>query len=141
MRLMEEAKKETNQKPVPNGTNGNGVHTSNGDASDSESDIEEAEPVSATLVLRVVSEPPSPALSRKSSFRRDQPPAFLNEEPRGDTFLQVITILKDCFLIFLHQGSSSKINFKQFPPRLKKTVPLTSTKYNTIILCYRHRRT
>jgi len=87
MRLVEEA----NKGPVQNGTNGNGVHASNGDESDSdsESDIEEAEPVSATLVLRVVSEPPSPALSRKSSFRRDQPPAFLNQEARGESFLQV----------------------------------------------------
>eukprot|EP00092_Neocalanus_flemingeri_P033837 GFUD01036796.1.p1 GENE.GFUD01036796.1~~GFUD01036796.1.p1 ORF type:complete len:331 (+),score=91.16 GFUD01036796.1:63-1055(+) len=92
MRLMEEEAKDapTIRPPAQNGLNGNGVHTTNnGDTSDSESDIEEAEPVSATLVLRVVSEPPSPSLSRKSSFRRDQPPAFLNEESRGDTFLQV----------------------------------------------------
>jgi len=88
---MEEEKKEppTGRQPAQNGLNGNGVHNNNGDTTESESDIEEAEPVSATLVLRVVSEPPSPALSRKSSFRRDQPPAFLNEESRGDTFLQV----------------------------------------------------
>ena len=92
MRLMEEDTKATKKGPVQNGTNGNGVHASNGDKSDSdsESDIEEAEPVSATLILRVVSEPPSPALSRKSSFRRDQPPAFLNQEARGESFLQVI---------------------------------------------------
>lgn len=58
---------------------------------DSDSEEEEAEPVSATLVLRVVaSEPPSPNLSRKSSFKRpDQPPAFLNTEENGGTFLQV----------------------------------------------------
>ena len=105
MRLMEEEKKEppTSRQPAQNGLNGNGVHTNNGDTSDSESDIEEAEPVSATLVLRVVSEPPSPALSRKSSFRRDQPPAFLNEESRGDTFLQVITVFTSIFLIFYTQ--------------------------------------
>ena len=92
MRLMEENKKATKKGPLQNGTNGNGVHASNGDESDSvsESDIEEAEPVSATLVLRVFNEPSSPSQSRKSSFRRNQPPSFLNEEDKGETFLQVI---------------------------------------------------
>ena len=110
MRLMEEEKKEppTGRQPAQNGLNGNGVHTNNGDTSDSESDIEEAEPVSATLVLRVVSEPPSPALSRKSSFRRDQPPAFLNEENRGDTFLQVISMFSSISLIFLQSRFKCK---------------------------------
>jgi len=90
MRLMEEERKElpTNGSTSLNGLNGNGVQN-NHDTSESESDIEEAEPVSATLVLRVVSEPPSPTISRKSSFRRDQPPSFLSEESQGDTFLQV----------------------------------------------------
>ena len=82
--------------PVPDtnaGVNGsNGVNGTNGvhftDITDEESEEEEAEPVSATLVLRVVSEPPSPAISRKSSFRRDQPPAFLAED-RGEQYLQV----------------------------------------------------
>lgn len=87
MRLLED------NKPEPNGhsVNGNGVHT-NGQCedTDSESEVEEAEPVSATLVLRVVSEPASPSVSRKSSFRRsDQPPTFLTEESRGEQFLQV----------------------------------------------------
>merc|ERR1712002_610612 len=90
MKLMEEEKKEAKViQNGTNGTNGNGVHTIIEDPSDSESDIEDVEPVSATLVLRVVSEPPSPALSRKSSFRKDQPPAFLNHDSRGDNFLQV----------------------------------------------------
>jgi len=87
---MEEEKKDPPQirRPAQNGVNGNGVHFNNCDT-DSESDAEEPEPVSATLVLRVVSEPPSPALSRHNSFRKDQPPSFLNEDSRGDTFLQV----------------------------------------------------
>merc|ERR1712168_106223 len=90
MKLMEEEKKESKViQNGTNGTNGNGVHTTIEDPSDSESDMEDVEPVSATLVLRVVSEPPSPALSRKSSFRKDQPPAFLNHDSRGDNFLQV----------------------------------------------------
>merc|ERR1712168_649465 len=90
MKLMEEEKKEAKViQNGSNGTNGNGVHTTIEDPSDSESDMEDVEPVSATLVLRVVSEPPSPALSRKSSFRKDQPPAFLNHDSRGDNFLQV----------------------------------------------------
>jgi len=93
MRLVEEDKKDVRKTPMVNGTNGmngNGMTTSyNDDASESDSDIEEVEPVSASLVLRVVSEPPSPALSRKSSFRRDQPPAFLSNDQRGETFLQV----------------------------------------------------
>jgi len=92
MKLIEEEKKEAKEKVIQNGangTNGNGAHTIIEDPSDSDSDIEDVEPVSATLVLRVVSEPPSPALSRKSSFRRDQPPAFLNHEARSDNFLQV----------------------------------------------------
>ena len=123
MRLMEEAKKETNQKSVPNGTNGNGVHTSNGDASDSESDIEEAEPVSATLVLRVVSEPPSPALSRKSSFRRDQPPAFLNEENRGETLLQVITIFCGLFSDFSSPRFKFKDQLRAVPSQAQENSP------------------
>merc|ERR1711868_131588 len=78
-----------------NGVNGNGnginhVHYDDDCGSDTESEVEEAEPVSATLVLRVVSEPASPSVSRKSSFRRsDQPPTFLTEESRGEQFLQV----------------------------------------------------
>ena len=87
MRLLEDNKPETNG----HGVNGNGVHT-NGhcEDTDSESEVEDAEPVSATLVLRVVSEPASPSVSRKSSFRRpDQPPTFLTEESRGEQFLQV----------------------------------------------------
>ena len=89
MRLLEESKPETNGHGM-NG-NGNGVHT-NGhcEDTDSESEVEDAKPVSATLVLRVVSEPASPSVSRKSSFRRsDQPPTFLTEETRGEQFLQV----------------------------------------------------
>ena len=89
MRLLEESKAETNGHGV-NG-NGNGIHT-NGhcEDTDSESEVEDVEPVSATLVLRVVSEPASPSVSRKSSFRRsDQPPTFLTEETRGEQFLQV----------------------------------------------------
>ena len=78
MRLVEQGE----DMPVPetaNGVNGgvhghsngngvNGVHFPDMVSDDSEEE-EEAEPVSATLVLRVVSEPPSPALSRKPSFR------------------------------------------------------------------------
>ena len=95
---MEEEKKEAKViQNGTNGTNGNGVHTIIEDPSDSESDIENVEPVSATLVLRVVSEPPSPALSRKSSFRKDQPPAFLNHDSRGDNFLQVIYLFISTF--------------------------------------------
>ena len=96
MRLVEEDKKDVRKTPIVNGTNGmngNGMTTSYDDASESDSDIEEVEPVSASLVLRVVSEPPSPALSRKSSFRRDQPPAFLSNDQRGETFLQVRQML------------------------------------------------
>ena len=87
MRLIEDNKPETNG----HGVNGNGVHTNGAcEDTDSESEVEEAEPVSATLVLRVVSEPPSPSVSRKSSFRRsDQPPTFLTEESRGEQYLQV----------------------------------------------------
>ena len=100
MRLGEQGE----EMPVPETTNGNGVHgvTSNGNGvhfpdmvSDDSEEEEEAEPVSATLVLRVVSEPPSPALSRKPSFRRDQPPSFLadnndnNNSGRGEQYLQV----------------------------------------------------
>jgi len=77
---------------LSNGVNGNGQHEYES-ASESESEMEDAEPVSATLVLRVVSEPPSPAVSRKGSFRRDQPPSFLTDEPpphaRSEQFLQV----------------------------------------------------
>lgn len=59
------------------------------ESSDDE-DIEEMEPVSATLVLRVLSEPPpSPSVSRKSSTRRNQPPHFLDTEDIQETFLQV----------------------------------------------------
>ena len=115
MRLVEEA----NKGPVQNGTNGNGVHASNGDESDSdsESDIEEAEPVSATLILRVVSEPPSPALSRKSSFRRDQPPAFLNQEARGGSFLQVILTV----ICYLSDSSSQRSKSKDQPQVILST--------------------
>merc|ERR1712130_595076 len=56
-----------------NGLNG---HTIIED-SESESDAEEVEPVSASLVLRVVSDTPSPSVSRKPSFRREGAPAFL----------------------------------------------------------------
>jgi len=60
------------------------------DSSDEEEEEEEPEPVSATLVLRVVSDAASPSLSRKSSFRRNQPPGFLvHDDNNGDTFLQV----------------------------------------------------
>merc|ERR1712107_177321 len=68
-----------------NGLNG---HTIVED-SESESEAEEVEPVSASLVLRVVSDTPSPSVSRKPSFRRDGAPAFLTEEPNSGTFLQV----------------------------------------------------
>jgi len=68
-----------------NGLNG---HTIIED-SESESDAEEVEPVSASLVLRVVSDTPSPSVSRKPSFRREGAPAFLTEEPSSGTFLQV----------------------------------------------------
>ena len=51
---------------------------------------EEPEPVSGTLILRVISEPASPSVSRKPSVRgRDQPPAFLTDSDRGEQFLQV----------------------------------------------------
>merc|ERR1712038_621283 len=79
MRLIEDSKVKTN------GVNGNGVHV---DDSDSEEEVEEPEPVSGTLVLRVISEPPSPSVSRKASVRRDQPPAFLTED-RPEQYLQV----------------------------------------------------
>ena len=77
MRLVEDTKQDqavTNGNGV-NGHNGNSNNGNNGnnngscDDSETESEAEEAEPVSATLVLRVVSEPPSPAASRKSSYR------------------------------------------------------------------------
>jgi len=94
MRLVDDTKMPVSQD-VTNGVNGN--HDGNNGhheyESESESEIEDAEPVSATLVLRVVSEPPSPSVSRKSSFRRDQPPSFLQDEPpshaRSEQFLQV----------------------------------------------------
>ena len=63
----------------------------NGHTTDSEEE-EEAEPVSGTLVLRVVSQPASPGGSRKTSAAR-QPPAFLNGDDHGpgagETFLTV----------------------------------------------------
>ena len=73
-----------------NGVNGNGIHGINGDddTSESESDIEEAEPVSATLVLRLINEPASHESSTNNSlFKPDQ------NEGDGDrrtSFLQVI---------------------------------------------------
>merc|ERR1712130_1041156 len=66
-----------------NGLNGHTI------IEESESDAEEVEPVSASLVLRVVSDTPSPSVSRKPSFRREGAPAFLTEEPSSGTFLQV----------------------------------------------------
>jgi hypothetical protein len=52
-----------------NGMNGNNhttVHPVVVEESESESDGEEVEPVSASLVLRVVSEAPSPSVSRSA---------------------------------------------------------------------------
>ena len=79
MRLIEDSKVQSN------GVNGKATHVTD---TDSEEEEEEPEPVSGTLVLRVISEPPSPAISRKSSVRRDHPPAFLAEE-RPEQYLQV----------------------------------------------------
>jgi len=90
MRLLEDGEEGVPTNHSFNmGLNGNTEHSDQYDTSDSESDIEEVEPVSATLVLRVFNEPSSPSQSRKSSFRRNQPPSFLNEEDKGETFLQV----------------------------------------------------
>jgi hypothetical protein len=51
--------------------------------------------LSIVQVLRVVNEPPSPALSRKSSSSQRRPnqgpPSFLHTDDHGDTFLQVIS--------------------------------------------------
>ena len=74
MRLVEDTKQDhavTNGNGVNghNGNSSNGNNNNSCDDSETESEAEEAEPVSATLVLRVVSEPPSPAASRKSSYR------------------------------------------------------------------------
>jgi len=69
-------------------SNGNRNHVVDEDT-DSESDVEELEPVSASLVLRVVSEAPSPNLPRKSTLKRDGAPAFLTEDSSCGTFLQV----------------------------------------------------
>lgn len=69
----------------------NGERREQGEEDTSEEE-EEMEPVSATLVLRVVNESPSPSLARKqnSNLRgRSQPPSFLSHEDYGDTFLQV----------------------------------------------------
>ena len=91
MRLLEDGEEGVPTNHSFNmGLNFNTEHSDQYDTSDSESDIEEVEPVSATLVLRVFNEPSSPSQSRKSSFRRNQPPSFLNEEDKGETFLQVI---------------------------------------------------
>jgi len=84
MRLIEDK----NEIPAQNGTNGNGVHSDNGSASDSKSE-EEAEPVSATLVLRIIAEHSSPDVSRKSSSVQDQHLADQNGGSTGGTFLQV----------------------------------------------------
>merc|ERR1711971_59942 len=104
MKLVDEAQKQATAPAVRlNGVNnGNGQANghSNGHSngfnghtiiedSESDSDAEEVEPVSASLVLRVVSEAPSPSVSRKPSFRREGAPAFLTEEPSPGTFLQV----------------------------------------------------
>jgi len=111
MKLVEDAPKQQQQGPAP-AVRLNGVNNGNGQAnshsnghsngqsngfngytivedSESESDAEEVEPVSASLVLRVVSDTPSPSVSRKPSFRREGAPAFLTEEPSSGTFLQV----------------------------------------------------
>ena len=91
MRLIEDAKLEGNGGVKTNGvSNGNnGLHLAETD-SEEEEEIE-PEPVSGTLVLRVISEPASPAVSRKPSVRRerDQPPAFLTDTDRGEQYLQV----------------------------------------------------
>merc|ERR1711892_581716 len=68
--------------------NGNGDH-SDYDTSETESDMEEPEPVSATLVLRVVNETSYPSLSRKSSFMGDETPNSTRDTNNGETFLQV----------------------------------------------------
>jgi len=70
------------------GMNGNGDH-SDYDTSETESDMEEPEPVSATLVLRVVNETSYPSLSRKSSFMGDEAPNSTRDTNNGETFLQV----------------------------------------------------
>merc|ERR1719219_2621110 len=88
MRLIEDPKVPDNGGVKTNGVNGsNGLHLTETD-SEEEEELE-PEPVSGTLVLRVISEPASPSVSRKPSVRRDQPPAFLTDSDRGEQFLQV----------------------------------------------------
>ena len=93
MRLIEDAKLEGNGGVKTNGvSNGNnGHHLAETDSEEEEEEEMEPEPVSGTLVLRVISEPASPAVSRKPSVRRerDQPPAFLTDTDRGEQYLQV----------------------------------------------------
>ena len=72
------------------GINGNN-DLSDYDTSEDESDIEEPEPVSATLVLRVVNDSPtSPAISRKSSSRNDETFQEENGTNHRETFLQAL---------------------------------------------------
>ena len=94
MRLIEDAKVQGNGGVKTNGVNNgnNGLHLGEDDHTDEEDEEEiEPEPVSGTLVLRVISEPPSPSVSRKPSVRRDrdQPPAFLTDTDRAEQYLQV----------------------------------------------------
>ena len=71
------------------GMNGNDDH-SDYDTSETESDMEEPEPVCATLVLRVVNDPASPPASRKSSDRKDETTHPGNTDTNHrETFLQV----------------------------------------------------
>ena len=131
MRLIEDK----NERPAQNGTNGNGVHSDNGSASDSESE-EEAEPVSATLVLRIIAERSSPDVSRKSSSVQDQHLVDQNGGSTGGTFLQVrkLFFLIQFFQFVFTIGPSSKINLQQF----KATK--SPKKQDTIIQCSRYRR-
>ena len=82
------------------GMNGNDDH-SDYDTSETDSDIEEPQPVSATLVLRVVTEPVSPPVYRKNSSRKD--------ENHKDTFLQVNICITSKHFSRVYSGPSTKI--------------------------------
>jgi hypothetical protein len=64
----------------------------NGDWSDSnDEDIEEVEPVSASLVLKIVSEPTTPSLSRKTPLRRNgEDDGYSSMDRPTETYLQVV---------------------------------------------------
>ena len=133
MKLLEDGEHGEDGVPIHHsfnlGLNGNTDHSDGYDTSESESDMEEVEPVSATLVLRLVSEPTSPSISRKSS------------ENQGETFLQVSYKAVNKVLRASIPGASTKTHLQHLPLRVKTTVLLSPTQHHTLQLPDRCRRT